>query len=88
MIWMTAYTTANGLTLSVINEIYAGNISGQTLPPGLYKWSTGVLVTGAGVTFSGGANDTWVLQIAQDLTLNPSAIVHLIGVHKQKISYG
>lgn len=76
---MTAYTTANGLTLGVINEIYAGNISGQTLPPGLYKWSTGVLISGAGVTLSGGPNDTWVFQIAQDLTVNSGAIVTLIG---------
>jgi len=76
---MTAYTTANGLTLGVINEIYAGNVSGQTLPPGLYKWSTGVLVTGAGVTLSGGPNDTWVFQIAQDLTVGSGAIVTLIG---------
>ncbi len=76
---MTAYTTANGLTLGVINELYAGNISGQILPPGLYKWGTGVLITNAGVTLSGGANDTWVFQIAQDLTVNSSAIVTLIG---------
>jgi len=76
---MTAYTTANGLTTGVINEIYAGNISGQTLPPGLYKWGTGLLISNAGVTLSGGANDTWVFQIAQDLTVNSSAIVTLIG---------
>jgi hypothetical protein len=76
---MTAYTTANGLTLGVINELYAGNISGQTLPPGLYKWGTGVLISGAGVTLSGGPNDTWVFQIAQDLTVGTSAIVTLTG---------
>jgi len=76
---MTAYTTANGLVVGVINEIYAGNISGKTMPPGLYKWSTGVLISGAGVTLSGGPNDTWVFQIAQDLTVNSSAIVTLIG---------
>ncbi|MGZ3871490.1 MAG: InlB B-repeat-containing protein [Mucilaginibacter sp.] len=76
----TAYTTANGLvTPAPIVNIYAGNISGRILPPGLYKWTSGVLVTGAGVTLSGGPNDTWVFQIAQDLTVNAGAKITLIG---------
>jgi hypothetical protein len=76
----TAFTTANGLTTPApVVGLYAGNISGRILPPGLYKWATGVLITNEGVTLAGGANDTWVLQIAQDLTVNSSAIVHLIG---------
>lgn len=76
----TAYTTANGLTTPApVVDLYAGDISGRTLAPGLYKWSTGVLITNAGVTLSGGPNDTWVFQIAQDLTVNSSAIVHLTG---------
>jgi uncharacterized repeat protein (TIGR02543 family) len=75
----TAFTTANGLTTSVINNLGAGNISGMTLVPGLYKWSTGVLITNVGVTLSGGPNDTWVFQIAQDLTVNNSAIITLSG---------
>jgi uncharacterized repeat protein (TIGR02543 family) len=76
----TAYTTANGLvTPAPVVDLGAGNISGRTLPPGLYKFSTGVLITNAGVTLSGGPNDTWVLQIAQDLTVNNAAIVNLIG---------
>jgi hypothetical protein len=77
----TAYTTANNLvTPAPILEIGAGNISGLTLAPGLYKWSTGVLIApNASVTLSGGANDRWVFQIAQDLTLNSSAQVKLLG---------
>jgi uncharacterized repeat protein (TIGR02543 family) len=77
----TAYTTANNLvTPAPILETGAGNISGLTLTPGLYKWSTGVLIApNASVTLSGGANDTWVFQIAQDLTLDPSAQVKLLG---------
>ncbi|MDB5111351.1 MAG: cell wall/surface repeat protein [Mucilaginibacter sp.] len=76
----TAYTTANGLvTPAPIVDLYAGNISGHILPPGLYKYSTGVLITSAGVTLAGGPNDTWVIQIAQDLTVNNSAIVTLTG---------
>jgi uncharacterized repeat protein (TIGR02543 family) len=77
----TAYTTANNLvTPAPVLEQGAGNISGLTLAPGLYKWSTGVLIDPDGsVTLSGGANDTWVFQIAQDLTLMSGAQVKLIG---------
>jgi hypothetical protein len=76
----TAYTTANGLvTPAPIVDLYAGNISGHILPPGLYKYSTGVLITSAGVTLAGGPNDTWVFQISQDLTVNNSAIITLTG---------
>lgn len=76
----TAFTTANGLvTPAPIVGLYAGNISGRILPPGLYKWATGVLISNAGVTLTGGPNDTWVFQIAQDLTVNNSAIITLLG---------
>ncbi|MDB5119934.1 MAG: cell wall/surface repeat protein [Sphingobacteriales bacterium] len=77
----TAYTTANNLvTPAPILETGAGNISGLTLAPGLYKWSTGVLIApNATVTLAGGPNDRWVFQIAQDLTLNSSAQVKLLG---------
>lgn len=75
----TAFTTANGLVENPIVNPYGGDISGQTLPPGLYKWSTGVLVTNAGVTLNGGPNDIWIFQIAQNLTVNNSAIITLAG---------
>ena len=75
----TAFSDAAGRTLPDFTELGAGNISGLTLVPGLYKWGTGVLITGVGVTLSGGANDVWIFQIAQDLTVNNSAIVTLVG---------
>ncbi len=76
----TAFTTANGLTYPAPKvQMYAGDISGRTLQPGLYKWSTGVLITNVGVTLSGGPNDIWVFQIAQNLTVNNSAIITLAG---------
>lgn len=76
----TAFTTANGLTTPApIVGLHAGNISGRVLAPGLYKWASGVLITNAGVTLAGGPNDTWVFQISQDLTVNSSAIITLIG---------
>ncbi len=76
----TAFTTANGLiNPAPILNLYAGDISGRILTPGLYKWSTGVLISNAGVTLTGGPNDTWVFQIAQDLTVNNSAKITLLG---------
>jgi NOL1/NOP2/fmu family ribosome biogenesis protein len=84
----TAYTTANGLvTPAPIVDLYAGNISGRILPPGLYKYNSGVLITSAGVTLSGGPNDTWVFQISQDLTVNNSANIKLIGGAQAKNIY-
>jgi hypothetical protein len=75
----TAFTTANGLVINPIVNLFGGDISGRTLLPGLYKYSTGVLITNAGVTLAGGPNDTWVFQIAKDLIVNNSAIITLQG---------
>jgi hypothetical protein len=60
-------------------ELGAGDITSMTLAPGLYKWGTGVLVSAGGVTLSGGANDVWIFQIAQTLTVSNGARVNLIG---------
>lgn len=76
----TAFTTANGLTTPApVVGLYAGDISGRILPAGLYKWSTGVLITNAGVTLTGGPNDVWVFQISQSLTVENSAKITLLG---------
>jgi len=74
-----AFTDAAGRTLPDHTELGAGDISGMTLAPGLYKWGTGVLITSAGVTLNGGADDVWIFQIAQNLTVNNSAIITLSG---------
>jgi hypothetical protein len=73
-----AYTDAAGRTLPDATELYAGNLSGQTLAPGLYKWSTGVLIT-TDVTRSGPANAVWIFQIAGNLTMGSGAKVVLSG---------
>jgi hypothetical protein len=75
----TAFTDAAGRSLPDFTELYAGDITGKTLIPGLYKWGTGVLISSGGVTLAGGANDVWIFQIAQDLTVANSAIVTLSG---------
>lgn len=77
----TAYTTANGLiTPAPVLERGAGNVSGLNLAPGLYKWSTGVLIDpNTTLTLTGGVNDTWVFQVAQDLTVSNGAKIVLEG---------
>ncbi|MDP4008266.1 MAG: ice-binding family protein [Candidatus Peregrinibacteria bacterium] len=73
-----AYTDAAGRTIPIATELGAGNIGGMTLAPGLYKWSTGVTIP-TDVTLSGGANDVWVFQVAQNLTISSAMEVVLSG---------
>ena len=75
----TAYTDAAGRTLPDYAELYSGDLTGRTLTSGLYKWSTGVIVSAGGVTISGTANDFWIFQVAQNLELTSGAIVTLSG---------
>ncbi len=75
----TAYTNAAGRTNPNYTELGAGNITGMTLAPGLYKWGTGLLINGAGVTLSGSATDVWIFQISGDLTLASAASINLAG---------
>jgi hypothetical protein len=75
----TAYTNAAGRTTPDFTELYAGDITGKTLAPGLYNWSTGVLVSAGGVTIAGAASDVWIFQTAQNLELANGAMVTLSG---------
>jgi hypothetical protein len=72
-----AYTDAAGRAPDV-TELYSGDLSGKTLAPGVYKWSTGVLIT-SDVTLAGGPNDVWIFEIAQNLTVGSGAKVLLSG---------
>jgi hypothetical protein len=74
----TAYTTAAGRTLPDHTELASGNIGGLTLPAGLYKWSNTVLIPKS-VTLKGGANDTWIFQIAGGVTQASATRVILTG---------
>jgi hypothetical protein len=74
----TAYTDAAGRTLPDATELGAGDIGSMTLAPGLYKWSTGVLIP-TDVTLSGGADDVWIFQIAETLTISDGAHINLSG---------
>jgi hypothetical protein len=75
----TAYTNAAGRAPTTgFTELFAGNLSGKTLVPGCYKWSTGVLIN-SDVTLNGGPNDVWIFQIAGDLTQASATHVILTG---------
>lgn len=74
----TAYTDAAGRTSPDFSELHAGNLSGKTLVPGLYKWGTDVLIN-TDVTLSGGANDIWIFQISGDLIQASDTSVILAG---------
>ena len=74
----TAYTDAAGRTLPNATELGAGNIDGKTITPGLYKWSSSVLIP-TRVTLKGGPNDVWIFQIAGDLNVGNGAAVTLSG---------
>jgi hypothetical protein len=75
---MIAYVDAAGRSLPDHTELGAGNISGMTLAPGLYKWGTGVSIN-TNVMLNGGPNDVWIFQIAGDLTQASATSVLLTG---------
>src|ERR1035437_2344020 len=74
----TAYTSAAGMTNPTATGLGAGNIGGQTIAPGLYKWSTDVTIP-TDVTLSGGANDVWVFQVSGNLNIASATKVVLTG---------
>jgi hypothetical protein len=74
----TAYTDAAGRSKPDFTELGAGNISGMTLVPGLYKWGTSVEIP-SDVTLSGGPNDVWIFQISKNLIMSNGVAVHLAG---------
>ncbi|MDP2687083.1 MAG: ice-binding family protein, partial [Aequorivita sp.] len=73
-----AYTDAAGRPADY-TELYAGDLTGQTLTSGVYKWGTDVLISAGGVTISGSPTDVWIFQIAGNLTVANTAIVSLSG---------
>jgi hypothetical protein len=82
----TAYNEAAARATPDATELGAGNISGLTIYPGLYKWSSSVNInTDVTLDAKGDANAVWIFQIAGDLTIAsggtlPTGIkVNLIG---------
>ena len=76
----TAYTSAAGQSIPDATELYAGNLGGRTLAPGLYKWSTGILIpssTTLTLDAKGNAGAVWIFQVAGDFTMNAGSQILL-----------
>jgi hypothetical protein len=74
----TAYTDAAGRKNPRAINLGGGNIGGKVLLPGLYKWTTGVIIP-ADVTLSGSENAVWIFQIAGTLKIYSGKKVILSG---------
>ena len=73
-----AYDDAAGRPDPDFSELGAGEIGGLTLTPGLYKWTTSLLIS-TDVTLSGGPDDVWILQVAGNLDQANATRVTLAG---------
>ncbi|WP_309894612.1 ice-binding family protein [Archangium sp.] len=75
----TAYNDAAGRTLCPISV--AGNIGGQTLPPGLYKSTSTLAVSSGDLTLDaqGDSDAVWIFQTASALTTTAGRQVILAG---------
>lgn len=81
----TAFT--NGAARAAdVTELGAGELGGLTLGPGVYSWSSGVLVS-TDVTLSGDASDVFIFQIAQTLLMSTGTKVVLAGTVRPKNVY-
>jgi hypothetical protein len=75
-----AYTNAAGRVSPDATELAAGTIGGLTIEPGLYKWSSSVLIDQSlSLDAKGNPNAVWIFQIAGTLTQAGSTQVILTG---------
>ncbi len=81
-----AYTDAAGRINPDFLNLGAGSIGSLTLTPGLYKW-TSALIIPTDVTFSGGPNDVFIMQVAGTLTMASAVKVILTGGVQAKNIY-
>jgi len=81
-----SYTDLSGRPNPDFVELNAGDISSLTLGPGLYKWSTVVLMNDD-VTLNGGPNDVFIFQMSQGFTIAADAHIILTGGVQAKNIY-
>ena len=74
----TAYTDAAGRSNPDFLNLGAGDIGGATLTPGLYKW-TSALIIPTDITISGGPNDVWIFQVDGTLIMSSAVRITLAG---------
>ncbi|HZL08576.1 MAG TPA: ice-binding family protein [Prolixibacteraceae bacterium] len=74
----TAYTDAAGRSKVDFLNLGAGNIGGKTLTPGLYKFTSEVVIP-TDITISGSSTDVWIFQIAGTLKMSSAVRITLAG---------
>jgi hypothetical protein len=74
----TAYTDAAGRSNPDFLNLGAGTVGSVTLLPGLYKWSSSVVIP-TDITISGSSTDIFIFQIAGTLKMSSSVRVTLEG---------
>ena len=76
---VSAYNDAAGRSNPDQLNLGAGTlIAGTVLSPGLYKWTSSLLLTGD-ITISGSSVDVWIFQIDGTLTMNSGLQIILAG---------
>lgn len=73
-----AYTDAAGRSNPKFLNLGAGNIGGKTLTPGLYKFTSAVIIP-TDITISGSSTDVWIFQIAGTLDMSSAVRITLAG---------
>lgn len=86
LVMEAAYSDAASRTNPDFLNLASGEIGGETLVPGLYRWGTGVTIP-TDVTISGGANDVWIFQVSNNLDLSAATQVILSGGAQAKNVY-
>ena len=81
-----AYTDAAGRINPDFLNLGAGNIGGKTLTPGLYKWTT-ALVIPTDITITGGPNDVFIFQVSGTLIMSSAVNITLAGGAQAKNIY-
>lgn len=72
-----AYTDGAG-RVPTFSDVGSGNIGGMTLLPGVYSWTTGVVIP-TNVFLSGGPDDVWIFVIPGTLDISSGKQVLLSG---------
>jgi len=74
----TAYTDAAGRNTPDFVNLGAGNIGGKTLTPGLYKFTSSVVIP-TDIALEGGPDDVWIFQVSGNLDMSSAVRVTLSG---------
>ena len=81
-----AYSDAAGRSNPDFLNLGAGNIGGLTLTPGLYKW-TSALIIPTDVTITGTSTDIFIFQVAGSLSMSSAVRMTLTGGVQAKNIY-